>query len=470
MAESDNSNDRVLIHPDRGGERSAMAGADEQRAIAEVQGQILMARRFPREIAVARDNILEECRRLGLAEDALYAYPRGDEEIEGPSIRLAEVLARHWGNMSSGIQELAQHGNMSDVEAFCWDLQTNNRWSVKFVVPHFRDTKNGRKPLRDGRDVYEMVANLGSRRLRACILRAIPGDIVDEAVNECKKTIQRNAGPLSERIAKAIERFGVIGVPKESLVKFVGHNLEACKEPELRRLAGAYNAIKDGFSTKESIFSDLLPAGSLSDEEAAAQAGVEARGPAMPEATGEKVKKDEKLAEDRPNPNAKISPEQDALAQKALGGFTEAEVAGILEEFKVGETFELTRGQLPKFIERAGAIFESHKGVSEAKPEPEKEKAEAPKAELKKAEPPKQQEPPKQEAPKQEATAPASDADGEKLISKEQQKQLFTVGQQAGLAIGAIKKIIKDVAGVDISASVKIKFFEPLMTRLAAGK
>jgi len=467
MAESDNSNDRVLIHPDRGGERSAMAGADEQRAIAEVQGQILMARRFPREIAVARDNILEECRRLGLAEDALYAYPRGDETIEGPSIRLAEVLARHWGNMSSGIQELAQHGNMSDVEAFCWDLQTNNRWSVKFVVPHFRDTKNGRKPLRDGRDVYEMVANLGSRRLRACILRAIPGDIVDEAVNECKKTIQTNAGPLSERIAKAIERFGVIGVPKESLVKFVGHNLEACKEPELRRLASAYNAIKDGFSTKESIFSDLLPAGSLSDEEAAAQAGVEARGPAMPEAT----KKDEKLAEDRPDPNAKISPAQDALAQKALGGFTEAEVEGILEEFKVGETFELTRGQLPKFIERASEIFESHK----SQPEPDKKKADEPKEEPKKTEPPKQepptkQEPPKQEAPKQEAAAPAADADGEKLISKEQQKQLFTVGQQAGLAIGAIKKIIKDVAGVDISASVKIKFFEPLMTRLAAGK
>jgi len=34
------------------------------------------------------------------AEVASYEYPRGNEKVSGPSIRLAEVLAQCWGNMT----------------------------------------------------------------------------------------------------------------------------------------------------------------------------------------------------------------------------------------------------------------------------------------------------------------------------------------------------------------------------------
>lgn len=42
--------------------------------------------------------------------------------------------------------------------------------------------------LTDSRDIYEATANFGARRMRACILGVIPGDVVDMAVNECKET------------------------------------------------------------------------------------------------------------------------------------------------------------------------------------------------------------------------------------------------------------------------------------------
>lgn len=471
---------RLSLQHERGGggDRSAMAGADEQRAVAEVQGQILMARRFPRDLEKARDNILVECRRLGLAEDALYAYPRGDETIEGPSIRLAEVLARHWGNMSSGILELAQHSGMSDVEAFCWDLETNNRWSVKFVVPHVRYTRTkGRVKLGDDpRDVYEMVANLGSRRLRACILRAIPGDVVDEAVNECKKTIQVNAGPLADRIAKMVERFDKMGVPKASIEKLLGHNVDACKEPELRRMTSAFNAIKDGFTSKESIFSDMLPPGALSDEEAAA--GARTSGPAMPE--------EERPDNDRIDPKAKISKERDEALQKILQSIgVQDAVMALLKEFKIDETFDLTNEQFQPFMAKAIAAAQESKPPAEEEIPPtadEKAAADALKEADNKAKVAMEEEREKQQAAAdakkkkapEPAAAPAQESllgdDGEKLIDKTQQKEIFAVGTKAGLVIGDTKKIIKEIADVDTSAHIKVKFYETIIERLKKGK
>ncbi|MBQ7110481.1 MAG: hypothetical protein IJO06_04585 [Thermoguttaceae bacterium] len=36
------------------------------------------------------------CQRPGLASVAVYVYPRGGSKISGPSIRLAEEIARNW--------------------------------------------------------------------------------------------------------------------------------------------------------------------------------------------------------------------------------------------------------------------------------------------------------------------------------------------------------------------------------------
>ncbi|MDT1904179.1 hypothetical protein FPK34_26285, partial [Acinetobacter baumannii] len=78
---------------------------------------------------------------------------------------------------------LSSENGESTVEAFAWDVETNTRQTKVFQVPHIRYTRNGSKKLTDPRDIYELVANNGARRLRACILGVIPGDVIDDAVN-----------------------------------------------------------------------------------------------------------------------------------------------------------------------------------------------------------------------------------------------------------------------------------------------
>ena len=140
------------------------------RQAQEVQGAMVIAKRFPRDEVESFNRIMQSCKRKSLAESAMYEYPRGGTKVSGPSIRLAEAMAQNWGNIDFGITELEQKNGESQVMAYAWDLETNTRQVKIFSVPHVRGTKKGNVPLTDPRDVYEMVANQGARRLRSCIL------------------------------------------------------------------------------------------------------------------------------------------------------------------------------------------------------------------------------------------------------------------------------------------------------------
>ena len=159
---------------------------EQQRAISEVQGAIVLAKKFPRNEKESSDRILIACQRPKLAEQALYSYARGGTEITGPSIRLAEAIVQNWQNVQFGIRELEQRFGESTIEAFAWDLENNIKQIKTFQVKHERYTKaRGKYSLEDPRDIYEAVANQGARRLRACILGIIPGDVIEAAVNQC---------------------------------------------------------------------------------------------------------------------------------------------------------------------------------------------------------------------------------------------------------------------------------------------
>ncbi|MBZ9537276.1 hypothetical protein KGR20_24430, partial [Cytobacillus oceanisediminis] len=174
-----------------------LAQSSSSREMEEVKGQIFMAKQFPRNVFDAEQRILDNCKRPALAEQAVYSYPRGGSKVEGPSIRLAEVLAQNWGNLSFGVKELEQRNGESVAMAYAWDLETNVRQEKIFTVPHSRKAKGKIQKLDDPRDIYELVANQGARRVRACVLSIIPGDIVDKAVEECNRTLTgQNKSPL----------------------------------------------------------------------------------------------------------------------------------------------------------------------------------------------------------------------------------------------------------------------------------
>lgn len=236
--------------------RSVTAEMVTSRQTQEVQGQIIMAKKFPRDEVAASRRIMTACQRKRLAEQAEYEYTRGTSKVVGPSIRLAEALAQNWGNLDFGFVELEQRNGESQVMAYCWDLETNTRQTKIFAVPHIRETKKGNYPLTGSRDIYELVANQAARRVRACILGIIPGDVVEEAIEQCHKTLLgKDDTPLIDRIKKCVQiAEKEYQIPQESLEKYIGCKAEAFSMNDLIRLNRVFNSIKDGMAKREEIF------------------------------------------------------------------------------------------------------------------------------------------------------------------------------------------------------------------------
>lgn len=235
---------------------TAQASVDQTRAMAEVQGAMVIARANPRDENAAWLRIRTACKRKSLAERASYAYRRGGQLVTGPSIRLAEVIARHWGNLTYGFREVNRTQGHSEIEAYAWDLETNTRVSRQFTVPHRRDKKNGPEELTQERDKYEMVASMAQRRVRACILEIVPGDVVEDAEEMCKHTMANaNGEPLEQRIRKMLQAFhDNFGVTQTMIEKFLGHKTEAIVDAELVRLKQVYQSIKDGMADRTEFF------------------------------------------------------------------------------------------------------------------------------------------------------------------------------------------------------------------------
>jgi len=244
-----------LITQDKIENNSDQMTVQSNRAISEVQGQIIMAKKFPRDEFRALEQIKRACSRIKLAEKSYYQYPRGGQTVIGASIRLAEVIAQSWGNIDFGIRELDQKDGESTVEAYCWDLQTNVRQTKVFTVKHERKAKGRIDKLTDPRDIYELVANQGARRVRACILGIIPSDIVETATDVCKLTLAgNNEVPFADRVRKIVEVFGKLTISAEMIEERSKKKLKDFIIDDLVEMTGIYNSIRDGITKPKDWF------------------------------------------------------------------------------------------------------------------------------------------------------------------------------------------------------------------------
>lgn len=274
------STEFLSVQPPSGEPSGGLAIASSRQS-AEVQSAIVVAKRFPRDEIAALGNIKRACERPRLAKDATYAFKRGSGLVEGPSIRLAEAIAQAWGNVSFGFTELERKSGPicgeSLVEAQAWDLQNNVRRNMTFTVRHWRDTQQGGYALKDERDIYELCANQASRRVRACILAIIPGDIVDEALEVVERTISKDEGgkPLADRVRDMVIAFNTLGVTQEMIEGRLQHPIGATLEAELGQLRKIYTSIKDGIGKRDEFFSPhakpVKETGAVIEAETAAQ-------------------------------------------------------------------------------------------------------------------------------------------------------------------------------------------------------
>lgn len=243
----------VMAHMDK--INQGTIAIEASRAIAEAQGKLVIAKRFPRDEVQSYAKAMEACQRPTMAAKAFYSFPRGGQTVEGPTIRFAEELARCWGNIDYGIKELSQDDGKSEMQAYAWDLETNAQSVQNFTNPHKREKTDKRtktvvmETLTGQRDIYENNANMATRRLRSRILAILPAWFVEDAIAECKRTLSgQNDTPLIDRVKKMVVQFAKLGVTQDMIEKRLKRKIDTMTSDDFVEYVGIYNAVKGGES------------------------------------------------------------------------------------------------------------------------------------------------------------------------------------------------------------------------------
>jgi hypothetical protein len=280
----------------------ALASAEQQRALGELQAQIMLARMNPRDPQQAVDNVLRDCSRITLAQVAEYEYARGGTDIKGPSIKLMEAIARRWGNIHSGFKIVHTEGNTSDVMTYAWDVETGYRDERQFQVRHIRDTRNGPVKVTDERDIYELIANSSQRRKRACLQAVIPSDVVEAAVEQCRETMSANVDTSVEGLKTLLKAFAEFQVTQAQIEQRIQCKLEAISPGQVMQLSRIYTSLKDGISVPSHWFRAVDPPRPTRQPQKPTQAAISSQNPAStqletPKTEEKQLKAEEKQAE-----------------------------------------------------------------------------------------------------------------------------------------------------------------------------
>lgn len=248
---------------------SQATSVEQSRAVAEVQSAVIVAQQIPRDMQRAEAEMRDACNRTAMAKQAFYQVPKRGN---GASVHLMRELARVWGNVQYGVNELHRDDarGESEVQAWAWDVQTNTRSARTFIVPHARMARGRREELTDLGDITNNNNNAGARAVRECINAILPKWFTELAQDICHATLENGEGvPLPKRIEKMIAAFRAINVTEAQLETRVGKKRGAWDAGDVAQMGITYTSItRDGFDKAEMF----PPVAGVSAEEIKAKA------------------------------------------------------------------------------------------------------------------------------------------------------------------------------------------------------
>jgi hypothetical protein len=231
----------------------------ESLARAELDMQIATAKRWPRSITQFRKSAMEmACIDEETAASCFYVLKRGDKIIEGPGVRLAEIVAASWTNLRYGGRVINDNGRIITAQGFAMDLENNIACAIE----------TGRRCTdRQGRryndDLINMTGNAAcSIALRNALFRVIPMSIVRPIFLAAKRVAVGDATTLAKRRGDMLEYFGKLAVSPERVCKALDvAGIADIGLDQLAILQGLATAIRDGDTTVDESFPPDAPRG-----------------------------------------------------------------------------------------------------------------------------------------------------------------------------------------------------------------
>lgn len=224
---------------------------------AQIDMQIATAHQYPRSLELFKKRALSmACLDPETADSCIYVRPVGKENgkpkyAEGPSIRLAEIVAVSYGNLRAASKVVEQTDRYVKCTGMAHDLESNCAMSADVIESTV--TKDGHPYSERQRALIAKVC--GAKALRDSIFKVVPRALCKPIMEAAKKVSAGQDKSLDERRKKAQAWIGTLKIDERRVfaVLDVSGWTDVTAE-HLTILTGLRTAMADNDETIESAF------------------------------------------------------------------------------------------------------------------------------------------------------------------------------------------------------------------------
>lgn len=240
-------------------------------ATAELDQQILTARAFPRSVKRFLDSAQEMATlNESTASECMYVLPRGGKDIEGPSIRMAELVVSAWGNSKAGARVVDEGPEFVTAQGVFHDLERN-----VMITMEVRRRITDKYGNRFNADMIAVTGNAACAvAVRNAIFKGVPKALWQQVYEEARLCAIGTTETLNARRGSAVDYLRKMGVtPERICAKLCVEGIEDITLDQLGKLKGLAGSIKNGETTPEEAFPEIV-------EEESAETNPAAKGAA----------------------------------------------------------------------------------------------------------------------------------------------------------------------------------------------
>ena len=248
-------------------------------------GGVITAQRVavPRNEVAIRRKLAALCAAAG--ERYIYSWPVRDRAnrrtttVQGPTIKLANDLARTYGNCVIDVRAL-DHPTFTMFYARFTDLESGYA-----LVRAFRQRKDQDTGMRDIGRAEDIVFQIGqSKAIRNVVVNALASHVdfmVEEAEKNLLAMIENNREKAEDFIDRAAERYNIDMARIEAVV---GRAKKKWTLRDVARVFSELRGISEGLTAADDIYPSEEDAAAVTDAKSKLDdfAGVGAEGPAKP--------------------------------------------------------------------------------------------------------------------------------------------------------------------------------------------
>lgn len=231
---------------------------------SEHESKVSVAKRYPRSVKGFKQQVFElSCVDEETAGSCFYVLPRAGKSIEGPSVRMAEIVACSWGNLQYGARVIACDDHWVTAQAVCYDYEKNNSCTIE-VRRRITD-KSGR---RFNEDMIQTTGRAAcSIALREAIFKIVPRPFWEPAYQQAKLTSIGKGKTMAKMREDCFATFAKAGIAEKQILGFLGRaGVDDVTTDDIVTLRGIWTAAKDEGISVEQLLT-VQPTGELRREQ-----------------------------------------------------------------------------------------------------------------------------------------------------------------------------------------------------------